>query len=305
MAKRGTLEHPKTKRLSRLLGTVPGVALGVLETIWHWIGEYRKDGGITMNDLEDALDSGGWLSMFSAEAVAAAMTSSERECIWLDLLPDGRMFIHDWHVHADDAVNRSLARAKRYFANGARPDLARLGKDEREALRAHYDSVAFEGCAPNVRTQSALPEPEPEPEPRPRSSCRAEPDEADNALGEVIGYLNEVTGRQYKPASATCSGLRARLRQAGKTGAPDAVARAKLIIDRKLAEWGSDPQMRQYLRPETLFAAGHWDTYSQEAWEWDQEGRPPVRANRTPGRPPAESITDKANRLKQELARGA
>lgn len=189
MAKRGTLEHPKTKRLARILGVCPGVALGLVETIFHWVGEYRKDGALTLNDLEDALDSGGWLSMFTAEAVAAAMTNEVRECVWLDVMPDGRYYVHDWHDHADDAVNRWLARAKKFFANGARPDLSRLGKDERAALTEHYERTQCAQSAPNVRTEYALPEPEPVPEPEPEPV--PVPDEI--SLDAPVGALSAVT----------------------------------------------------------------------------------------------------------------
>lgn len=183
MAKHGALEHPKTKRLARALGTIPGVALGLLETIWHWVSDYRKDGALSAIDIEDALDSGGWLTMFKASDVIAAMTDADRECIWLDTIEGGRYFIHDWHEHADDAVNRSLARAISTFANGVRPNFSRLEQKERERILSLYkaqenahsapniepkeDDKSTPGArlAPKVRTLGREPEPKPEPKP--------------------------------------------------------------------------------------------------------------------------------------------
>lgn len=333
MAKRGTLEHPKTKRLARILGVCPGVAMGMLETIWHWVGDYRKDGAVTMVDLEDALDSGGWLTMFSAEMVAAAMTNVERECIWLDVLPDGRLYIHDWHVHSDDAVNRALARAKRYFANGLRPDLTRLGKDEREAIRAHFDAMeSFNPSTPealsmdsnardaqDVRTSGALPEPEPEPEPEPvpvpepsrdsslrSESCPAAPEKSeivvadppeqsanwlDAACRAVTEHLNRVCGKSYDPKRPH-KNLRARLRGFKVPDRDVGLRVCRLVIEHKHAEWGKDAGMRGYLRPETLFAEGHWQSYTQAAIEWDEAGRPSLdrRAGKSSGKQTPEDI---------------
>lgn len=164
MAKRGVIDHPKTKRLARQLGTFPGIALGLLETIWHWVAEFKKDGAITVNDLEDALDSGGWLAMFKAEDVLAAMTNQERECVLLDHLGDGRYYVHDWHDHAEDSIHNWLARATVYFANGTKPSLRRLEKTERERIESHYKTQETDSSAQkahDVRTASAIALPKP------------------------------------------------------------------------------------------------------------------------------------------------
>jgi hypothetical protein len=166
MAKRGVIDHPKNRRLARQLTTFPGVTLGLLETIWHWVAEFRKDGALTLADLEDALDSGGWLQMFSLDQVATAMTNEAKECVWLDDLGDGRFYIHDWHEHAEDNIHNYLARGHKRFANGEMPSLKRLAKDERIALEAHYKQEDLGSSAQKAhgeRTESTLPEPKPEP----------------------------------------------------------------------------------------------------------------------------------------------
>ncbi len=138
MAKRGLLTHPKTSRLARLLGTIPGVIVGLQETLWHFTGEFRRDGALTYLDIEDALDKGGWLSMFTTDQYIAAATNKERECVWLDVLPDGKFYIHGWHEHADDSVHRWLARAGKRFANGSIPNFTKLTAAEREAVKEMY-----------------------------------------------------------------------------------------------------------------------------------------------------------------------
>jgi len=65
---------------------------------------------------------------------------------------------------------------------------------------------------------------------------------------EVIGYLNERTGKQFKPSSKkTQTLIRARLSD-GFT--PDDF---RTVIDNKCAEWLCDSSMNRFLRPETLF----------------------------------------------------
>lgn len=141
MAKRGTLEHPKTKRLARLLKVPPGVALGLLETIWHFVGDYRKAGGLSNADIEDALDAGGWLAMFTAEQVLQALHNQEKECVWIDPLPDGRWVIHDWAVHCEDSIHATLYRALQRFADGTIPKPRSMSKDERERLEKLWGNV--------------------------------------------------------------------------------------------------------------------------------------------------------------------
>ena len=38
----------------------------------------------------------------------------------------------------------------------------------------------------------------------------------------------------------------------------------KTVIDKKYAEWGQNPKMSKYLRPETLFSAEHFESYLNE-----------------------------------------
>ena len=66
---------------------------------------------------------------------------------------------------------------------------------------------------------------------------------------EVIEYLNEVLGTDYKPTSKKTKDLiNARLKE-GFT-----VEDFKTVIYKKAKQWADDPKMCKYLRPETLFS---------------------------------------------------
>ncbi|MGF6950932.1 putative phage protein (TIGR02220 family) [Neobacillus sp. B4I6] len=65
---------------------------------------------------------------------------------------------------------------------------------------------------------------------------------------EIINYLNEITGKNFKPGSIkTREMIHARYRE-GFT-----FEEFKRVIDLKTAEWKSDPAWNRFLRPETLF----------------------------------------------------
>ena len=76
---------------------------------------------------------------------------------------------------------------------------------------------------------------------------------------EIIDYFNEKTGTKYKHTSkSTQTAINARLNDGFS------VDDFKAVIDIKVKKWLNDPKMRDYLRPETLFAASHFESYLNE-----------------------------------------
>jgi uncharacterized phage protein (TIGR02220 family) len=72
----------------------------------------------------------------------------------------------------------------------------------------------------------------------------------------IIEYLNQKTGKQYKPSSKQTQKLiNARVKEHSAT-----LEDFKYIIDIKCAEWKGQ-KMEQYLKPSTLFAASHFEDY--------------------------------------------
>lgn len=65
---------------------------------------------------------------------------------------------------------------------------------------------------------------------------------------EIVSYLNEKTGKQFKHSSQkTQSAIHARLAEGFK------LDDFRAVIDKKCADWLGDKKMEEYLRPETLF----------------------------------------------------
>lgn len=74
------------------------------------------------------------------------------------------------------------------------------------------------------------------------------PDEDADTAAAIVAYLNEKAGTNYRTTGAkTKSLIRARIAE-GFTEDD-----FRTVIDHKCGEWLSDPKMRGFLRPETLF----------------------------------------------------
>lgn len=82
----------------------------------------------------------------------------------------------------------------------------------------------------------------------------------------ALDYLNRVCGRHFSFTTPNLKFPRARL----KDGAT--LENLMLVVDHKNATWVK-PEMRQYLRPQTLFQAEKWDGYLQAAETW-KNGKP-------------------------------
>lgn len=79
---------------------------------------------------------------------------------------------------------------------------------------------------------------------------------------QVIEYLNQKTGKKYRDTTpATRRMISARLAEGNK------LDDFKRVIDTKVKAWKNDKRMKQYLRPETLFAASHFESYLNEGGE--------------------------------------
>ncbi len=71
----------------------------------------------------------------------------------------------------------------------------------------------------------------------------------------AIDYLNQVTGSRYQKTDTNCGYANARISEGAD------LDDLKAVIDFKAAEWAGDPQMAQYLRPQTLFGPQKFPGY--------------------------------------------
>lgn len=97
------------------------------------------------------------------------------------------------------------------------------------------EKTALVGVEDEDKTLSGSPD-ESSPEPDPKADAK-----------EVLAYLNQKAGRNYRPSPANLDLITARLREGTSP------TQLKTIIDVKTTQWLDDPKMADYLRPATLF----------------------------------------------------
>ena len=95
--------HPKTKRLGRLLGTSQYQTVGVLECLWQLAAECTRYGEVGKFSDEEIADFMGWQD--GGKLVASLVESG-----WLDTCQKDRLVIHNWQKHCPDYVKKRLKR---------------------------------------------------------------------------------------------------------------------------------------------------------------------------------------------------
>lgn len=111
-------------------------------------------------------------------------------------------------------------------------------RKQRQRGNLQVEELRDSNC-PAKKTPSSAPTPPPEP---------PKPDEDFDTVSAIVAYLNEKAGTNYRTSGErTRSLIRARLADGFTENA------FRTVIDHKCAEWLSDPKMRGFLRPETLF----------------------------------------------------
>ena len=92
-------------------------------------------------------------------------------------------------------------------------------------------------------------------------------------VAKAIAHLNAVAGRKFTATGGQAPPARARLKE-GAT-----IEQLNLVTDHRAAMWLNDGRMSPYVRPETVFARSHWESYLFEAEKWHAEGRKPIDQN--------------------------
>jgi uncharacterized phage protein (TIGR02220 family) len=90
-------------------------------------------------------------------------------------------------------------------------------------------------------------------------------EEATDPAREILAHLNAKASRQFRPTPQNLATITARLSDVGGDAAG-----IKTMIDRQCANWLGNPQMEEYLRPETLFGKTKFQGY------YDDRNRPPA-----------------------------
>lgn len=212
MAKRGTGDHPKTKRLGRAIGLPAWAALGLLEAFWHWVSRYCPTGFITPDEMMDCADT----IRFDGDLAGVMVASG-----WLDEV-DGGYYVHDWHDHADDTTKKALERKGERFANGSVTRNSKPKSDNETEARQKRESVATKSPLPEPsqsHSHNQIPEPIPPKPPRGTPVDHSDGVEIPESLKPIEGFCEAWQARcsqrhaKTKTRFPTAESVKAELRQ--------------------------------------------------------------------------------------------
>ena len=142
--KRGTPDHPKTKALAAILGLKRWQVVGLLESLWHFAGQYARRGNIGKWSNEEIAAAMEWEGN-PGDLIAALVKSR-----WVDECTQYRLVIHDWHDHADQTIMRSDEVRKLGFASCVLADASSNHETEISCYTAGAGAGAGAGAKPSL-----------------------------------------------------------------------------------------------------------------------------------------------------------
>jgi hypothetical protein len=117
--KRGTPDNPKTVHLAELLNINRAWAVGILEMLWHFTAKFCPCGDIGRFTDKQIAEAVAWERPTGERGVTPEWKLSDAlvTAKWLDRCTCHRLVVHDWSDHADQSVERFLARRGLVFVH--------------------------------------------------------------------------------------------------------------------------------------------------------------------------------------------
>lgn len=88
--------HPKTKRVARLLCIPPIHVVGHLLGLWWWCQDYARDGNLSGYSAVEIADAAEWTADPDAFVEALIGAGRDGEPGFLEIAADGALLVHDW-----------------------------------------------------------------------------------------------------------------------------------------------------------------------------------------------------------------
>ena len=116
-------DHPKTKKLARLLGASRPAVVGHLHYLWWWAVRHAQDGDLTPYDAATIADEAKWDGDPEAFVQAMLDCGPEGKAGFLEVV-EGRTLIHDWWEYAGKLIEarKKDAERKREARHSHAPD---------------------------------------------------------------------------------------------------------------------------------------------------------------------------------------
>lgn len=128
-------DHPKTRRLARMLGVSLPQAIGHLHCLWWWALDYAPDGDLSDYDAADIADAAQWSGDADAFVGALLRCGPGDNAGFLERIGD-RLVLHDWDEYGNEYKEKHAA------AERKRRSRARKLQSESESLCGSSDDSA-------------------------------------------------------------------------------------------------------------------------------------------------------------------
>lgn len=145
-------EHPKTKRLCRLLALPRPMVVGYLHFLWWWAYDYGADGDLSRFTDEDIADAIDW------EGDPGELVAALTQC---GFLTEDRQ-IHDWEDFAQKWIERRKNDRERKRAGRRSPDdVQRTSDGDPPEFHSLSGVTGPDHTGPNLTGPESTPQPPP------------------------------------------------------------------------------------------------------------------------------------------------
>lgn len=243
------MSHPKVLEVGR-------EAFGVYVASLAYANSYESDGFLPEASLPTIL----------ADADRSAVTKLVRAGLWEEV--EGGFQIHNFHKYQplkadlEERRSRDSERKRAKSArnpSGIRSESARNPSGPPARARPRPDPVP-DPCNDPPDGGSSVRSPDGDPDAAP-----SKPDPIAKKAAEVVQRARDEHGKPWRKPSTH---LTARIRE-GATA-----EECLLVLAFKIAQWGGDEKMAQYVRQKTLYARDNFEGYLEAARRWEGEGKP-------------------------------
>lgn len=151
-------DHPKTKRLARLLGLPEPHVVGLVHYLWYFALDYAPEGDLSTFDAADIADALRWEGDPGA-LITALVDCGPGDSSGFLQHRDGRLVIHDWHTYAGrliEARRRNAERMREARAPSEKKDAQGDDVNETCDARAGHVQDTCEATRPD-QTDQPLP----------------------------------------------------------------------------------------------------------------------------------------------------
>lgn len=229
-------QHPKTRKLARMLGVSIPTALGHLHLLWHFVLKYAPDGDITRFDDADIAEGCMWESDAQTLCVAlhdaGFVDASHGDEPW-------QIRIHDWHEHGGKVIRQKEGNADRQQQwRDRQKNVTKASPNRPVTVTSPLYNALEENRLEETRQEETVPPSSPprpmRPDPSPPSGgvkVRAVPKPSTlNAkeLRAFEGWYHRYPNKQHRPEAE----------RAWKKLDPDGPTYERIVVDTEMRQQG-------------------------------------------------------------------